>query len=182
MNTKRNSGFSLVEMIIVIAIMAILIGIMAPVLIKYVERTNVASDIELCDSVKEAIVLAAHDPDIIMAEDKSAQMINNIYNTSASGLSLDRNYDDTFLNCAFSKEVEDILGFNPFVSGNNKYMKSSPANKEGILMLVVNDEASDIAIFIQNSDSSGKKQKHTLTKSSGISIADLDEAQVIYSD
>lgn len=35
-----NSGFSLVELIIVIAIMAILAGAVAPALIKYIERTR----------------------------------------------------------------------------------------------------------------------------------------------
>ncbi|HAL02696.1 MAG TPA: hypothetical protein DCP07_05005, partial [Lachnospiraceae bacterium] len=35
---KNNKGFSLVELIIVIAIMAILVGVMAPQLIKYIEK------------------------------------------------------------------------------------------------------------------------------------------------
>ena len=47
----KNKGFSLVELIIVIAIMAILVGLMAPQLIKYIEKTNVSSDEQLLDSV-----------------------------------------------------------------------------------------------------------------------------------
>ncbi|MBO6205612.1 MAG: prepilin-type N-terminal cleavage/methylation domain-containing protein, partial [Lachnospiraceae bacterium] len=38
---KNNKGFSLVELIIVIAIMAILVGVMAPQLIKYIEKSKV---------------------------------------------------------------------------------------------------------------------------------------------
>lgn len=41
---KSNKGFSLVELIIVVAIMAILVGVLAPQYIKYVERSKVAAD------------------------------------------------------------------------------------------------------------------------------------------
>lgn len=57
-----NKGFSLVELIIVIAIMAILIGVMAPQLLKYVERTRVSSDTQLADTVKTAVTTAILDP------------------------------------------------------------------------------------------------------------------------
>lgn len=58
----NNKGFSLVELIIVIAIMAILIGVMAPQLLKYVERTRVSSDTQLADTVKTAVTTAVLDP------------------------------------------------------------------------------------------------------------------------
>lgn len=62
---KNNKGFSLVELIIVIAIMAILVGVMAPQLIKYIEKTNVSSDTQLADTVCSAIVTAMMDPAVI---------------------------------------------------------------------------------------------------------------------
>ena len=61
----NNKGFSLVELIIVIAIMAILIGVMAPQLMKYVERTRVSSDTQMADTVKTAVTTALLDPDVM---------------------------------------------------------------------------------------------------------------------
>ena len=59
-----NKGFSLVELIIVIAIMAILIGVMAPQLMKYVERSRVSADTQVADTVRTAIMTAMLDPTI----------------------------------------------------------------------------------------------------------------------
>jgi type IV pilus assembly protein PilA len=57
---KNNKGFSLVELIIVVAIMAVLMGILAPQYIRYVEKTRIrADDSIISDMDKSAAALLA---------------------------------------------------------------------------------------------------------------------------
>lgn len=62
---RNNKGFSLVELIITIAIMAILIGMMAPLLLKFVEKSKVSSDIQLADTLRGCIEVSVTDVRII---------------------------------------------------------------------------------------------------------------------
>lgn len=52
---KNNKGFSLVELIVVIAIMAVLVGVLAPQFIRYVEKSRISTDIQNMDQIKTAI-------------------------------------------------------------------------------------------------------------------------------
>ena len=53
---KNNKGFSLVELIIVIAIMAVLVGVLAPQFMKYVEQSRRGTDIQNAEQIRTAIL------------------------------------------------------------------------------------------------------------------------------
>ena len=60
---KNNKGFSLVELIVVIAIMAVLVGVLAPQLIKYVERSRCSTDMQNLQQIKSAVEVYYADND-----------------------------------------------------------------------------------------------------------------------
>lgn len=58
MKKMNNKGFSLVELIIVIAIMAVLMGVLAPQLLKYVEDSRAQTDLSAMAEVENATKIA----------------------------------------------------------------------------------------------------------------------------
>ena len=59
----NNKGFSLVELIIVIAIMAILAAALAPQLMKYIEKSRVSTDATSCSSIESCVNAALANED-----------------------------------------------------------------------------------------------------------------------
>lgn len=62
--TNENKGFSLVELIVVIAIMAVMTSVLAPSLLGYVEQSRMAKDNSAMGEVTNAIKLALADQDV----------------------------------------------------------------------------------------------------------------------
>ncbi len=93
---KNNKGFSLVELIIVIAIMAILAGALAPALIKYINKSRRSTDIQNADTLRTSVQTAMSNPDAVDA----------ISGNTTSFTSTDiTNGGDDFLN-----EVKSVVG------------------------------------------------------------------------
>lgn len=61
---KDNNGFSLVELIVVVLIMAIIAVALAPQVIRWVENSRIASDLETKEGIEKMCQLALTDEDI----------------------------------------------------------------------------------------------------------------------
>lgn len=57
----NNKGFSLVELIIVVAIMAVLIAVLAPQYVKYVEKSRVTKDETQADEIRKSCTMLLSD-------------------------------------------------------------------------------------------------------------------------
>ncbi len=143
---NNNKGFSLVELIIVIAIMAILVGVMAPQLIKYIEKTNVSSDTQLCDTVKTAVTTAIMDPEVLNDSASvttingwsSAQALSNISSTSP----------------VVNSAILESLGVSTGADANSQ-LKSSGAATNGVSFQVMGSNS--VHVWITGTDATGKK-------------------------
>jgi prepilin-type N-terminal cleavage/methylation domain-containing protein len=74
---KNNKGFSLVELIIVIAIMAVLIGVLAPQYLRYVEKSKKQADLSAVGQVFDAVKVALSDPELQSKIEAGTVVINN---------------------------------------------------------------------------------------------------------
>lgn len=78
----NDKGFSLVELIIVIAIMAILIVVLAPQYLKYVEKSRVSSDQTTIVEYINAMQVIAADPDIALDNTKTYTLTSAANNST----------------------------------------------------------------------------------------------------
>ena len=73
----NNKGFSLVELIIVVAIMAVLIGVLAPAYLQYVEKSKKTKDCQAVGSIMDACEIVASDVAIVWNADAGVDITAN---------------------------------------------------------------------------------------------------------
>ena len=140
---KNNKGFSLVELIIVIAIMAILVGVMAPQLIKYIEKSKVSSDTQTADAVHTAILTAMMDPEVVNHSGYNGSAIVKGTAGSVTGLTK----SDVVASAAL-----EILGES---TGTPVKARLKSTNASDICYQVVGNNK--VSVWVPGSDSRGSK-------------------------
>lgn len=176
---NSNKGFSLVELIIVIAIMAILVGILAPQLLKYIEKSKVSADTQQCDAIRSAILCALADPNVLSADDKSKDWIKEFTNPGEDIHLYSGAYGGAWLNCEFVRSVTETLGYNPWATANTAQgFKSTPASG-GIGLAPcakVSDNGNNFAVYLAWSDRTGHKDGENFNGD----YDELEESKVIF--
>lgn len=153
---KNNKGFSLVELIIVIAIMAILVGVIAPQLIKYIEKANVSADMQLLDSVYNAVVYASVDPDVV-ADPDSRDILDDM-RTQAIRLEHLESGGGYVSGNRFCQEVISTLGWNNLQQSTyEEQLKSAHASDATIYFTYKGDFVNPVIMWITTTDASGRK-------------------------
>lgn len=123
MNKKQksltNKGFSLVELIIVIAIMAVLVGVLAPQYLKYVHNSKVSTDVQNAQEMATAINVAVADQQAVFGSNTDGTTVNWA-KTSISDVA-----DSKFDGGSFTITGNDVTGvtniyLNGVTNGNSK--------------------------------------------------------------
>ncbi len=149
MKKMNNKGFSLVELIVVIAIMAVLVGVLAPTLIKNVEKSRESTDLQNLDTIRGAVVTTLSDETVAAKIPTSS----TTYELDTTNVTLTGS--DAFTN-AFNAKIKDSL------SKVGK-LKSGNAVNAGHIFVTI-DHNSAVTVYIASS-ASGAVATCKITKS-----------------
>jgi type IV pilus assembly protein PilA len=135
-----NKGFSLVELIIVIAIMAILVGIVGTQVIPYLNKSKEAKDLQLINSYCTAAV---------SAYSSNVNKLSSDYEKSDFDLyGSDLNANDTIL----AADIKTLTGYDDFDTLSGKL--ASKAGKTGTgVHIVVDTQKKVVQAYLVNGSS-----------------------------
>lgn len=159
---KENKGFSMVELIIVIAIMAILVGFIAPLMIVYIEKTNVSSDIQLADTVRTAVMIAITDAKVV--SDPASQPY--LAQLEGSGINLDTDAAFQTSSCILRQSLEDAFGFQ--MADIMNHIRSEHGGGCHVFVQVV--EGNNVRVTITETDVSAKGDTSSSTPQNDIMV------------
>lgn len=153
---KKNKGFTLIELIIVIAIMAVLLGIVGTQVIPYLERTKEAKDLQIINSYCTAAVsvYAFHIEDFVESEEAGADLWGSVYDEISSNPTGAPN--ENKINSKIDGYMDDVIEFVGY--SNVDSLKSAMLSKksEDIADIVIVIEIKSGYVLVQAVDSNGK--------------------------
>ena len=131
--TLRDShGFSLVELIIVIAIMAVLVGLLAPQYLKYVEKAKIQKVLTNTQSVANAITVLVTDAQIMdNTYQQELEQLIEAANNGNTNVSIDLE-SNTNIATFIRNEIDDsISGIVTFKKNSDGYISFTYTMKDG---------------------------------------------------
>lgn len=135
---KDNKGFSLVELIIVIAIMAILVGIIASQVIPYMEKSRESKDITLLDTCLTSFQTTMADMEISQSGSGDADL-DNLTNAGATFLTFKKAGQD------MKPDMMKLIGVTSKADLNSKFA----SKKAGTSSDDVKFGVSGTAVYVQ---------------------------------
>jgi len=144
-----NKGFSLVELIIVIAIMAILVGILAPNLLRYIERTNISSDTQTASNIRQVVLTTIMDPAIR----NHASFDDFVASFAASGNAIDLNDAPDVIGSILRESLVGDVAIP--IDGAWMSQQLRARNTVGISLMIANDATSVIVHVVGVTDTAG---------------------------
>ena len=138
--SKANKGFSLVELIVVVLIMAIIAVALAPQVVKWIENARIANDLQTRDNLKDDCQLAMADG---LAFNKVVNGDYIITVTKDTSGSISFSYDDSTghditpdPSDAYWSDLLAVSGCSDFTEFQNKIKIKSTASTESIVLKV----------------------------------------------
>lgn len=154
MKKTNNKGFSLVELIVVVAIMAVLMVVLAPQYLRYVEKTRLQKDNSAIAEIANAVKIAMAEETINSAVDSNSKItIKNAANTAASIKFADNavlKADGTTEIDALISELEAIFGTELKTESNTYNTAAAP-----IILKIVKTNGTvsiEVAGFIESAN------------------------------
>lgn len=180
---KNNKGFSLVELIIVIAIMAILAGAIAPALIRYIDKSRRSNDVSAAKTIDTAMSAALGNEKVYELLVTNAAVIQIKPNTTCSstssaaftlaypsGATWDDGFDKTGAVAILKEELgKSLSNKTPKIS----YKKAAKGSAKPAFYYVAIDKNGKVSVLI-GAASKSETLISDATSAAGVPVKDVE--------